>query len=111
MTGPVNPEDLDPVRPQPLADAAADVAKVQAPIIGLITALVSGGLIGVTTSHWIIALLGLVPGLFALLGTIVGAGQVVHVGVPLVTPVADPQNNAGQLLVPAPEPPVDPVTS
>lgn len=95
-----NPEDLDTTRPQPLADAAADVTKIQAPIVGLITALVSGGLIGLTTSHWIVALIGLVPGFLALLGTIVGAGQVVNVGAPLVTPLSDPRDDSGQLLVP-----------
>lgn len=86
----------------PLADIAVDVSRVQAMWVGASTAIVSGGVITLATSDAITALLGLIPGLLALAGTILGARQVAAVGEPLVTPVSDPRDNEGRKLVPAP---------
>lgn len=98
-------------RPRPLREAADDVARFHALWAAAGTAIVSGGLISAATTNLITALLGLVPGALALIATIVGAKQVARTGEQLVTPVSEPRNNAGQRLVPAPEPPVLPIDS
>lgn len=97
MVNPNIPED----RPSPLANLVVEVAKLQGPAVGIVTALITGGAIGLSTGHIIQALLGLVPGVLALVGTIWGASHVATAGAPLVTPTEDPQNNAGEPLVPA----------
>jgi hypothetical protein len=99
-------------RPQPLQDAANDVTTAQGLWMGASTAIVSAGLISATTSNLIFALLGLIPGALALVATMLGAHIVVVNGTPLVTPVSDPRDGLGRLLLPAaptaPLPPVGP---
>lgn len=97
--------NIPPDRPTPLADLVVDVTKLQAPAVGLVTMLVTGGAIGLSTGSILKALLGLIPGVLALAGAIFGASHVATAGASLVTPVSDPQNNAGEPLVPAAPPP------
>lgn len=93
-------------RPTPLADAANDVTYLHSWWIGASAAVVSSGIITLSTGNLIAALLGLIPGLIALIGTIVGARVVVSTATPLVTPLSDPVDNLGRKLLPAPIPPL-----
>jgi hypothetical protein len=70
--------------------------------MGVSTAIVSAGLISVTTSNLILALLGLIPGALALVAEVLGARAVVVNGTPLVTPVSSPRDDLGRPLMPAP---------
>lgn len=99
----------DANRPQPLQDVAVDATRIQGLWMGASTAIVSAGLISVTTSNLILALLGLIPGALALVATGLGACTVVTNGRPLVTPVADPRDNLGRVLLPAVPPIAPPV--
>jgi hypothetical protein len=101
MTNPV------PERPQPLQEVANDAIRVQGLWVGVGTALVSAGLLSFVANNLISALFGLIPGVLALVGTILGARAVVTNGTPLVTPVSDPQVTRTVVvpLVPATAPP------
>lgn len=98
-------------RPQPLQQVADDATRVQGLWTGISTAIVSAGLISLATNNLITAILGLIPGLLALIGTIFGVQAVATKGAPLVTPLSDPRDADGHPLVPAvPVPaPVEPV--
>jgi hypothetical protein len=91
-----------PDRPQPLQTVAADAVRVQGLWVGLSTALVSAGLVSYAANNLITALFGLIPGVLALVGTMLGARAVAINGTPLVTPVSDPQDHLGRPLLPAP---------
>jgi uncharacterized membrane protein YuzA (DUF378 family) len=92
--------DLSP-RPTPVRDAAAGVAKVTAVIGALITSLVGFGVLQAVQGDAVTSLLGAIPGLVTLVTAALGAFRVAAKAQPLVTPVSDPQNNAGVRLVPA----------
>jgi hypothetical protein len=79
--------------------------------MGASTAIISAGLISLTTSNLIYALLGFVPGVLAVVATALGARAVVTDGTPLVTPVADPRDDQGRKLSPTPlaPPPAPPI--
>jgi hypothetical protein len=94
-------------RPRPLQDIAAEVSRAQALWMGASTAIVSAGFITLATSEIITAFFGLIPGLLAVLATILGARHVADSGEQLVTPVSDPQDNQGRSLVPTPLTPPD----
>ena len=87
-------------RPQPLRDAAVDITSTRGAWMGLLTTLVSGGAIGLSTGSWLTALVGLVPGFLALTSTFAGAHGVATAGEPKVTPIADPKMVIDNQLVP-----------
>jgi len=92
-------------RPEPLHDAATDVATTQGTWMGVVTALVSAGVITASTGQLITALLGLIPGILAIVATAIGAAGTARAARPKVTPVTDPRNNDGTPLVPDLAPP------
>jgi hypothetical protein len=101
-----------PRRPQPLRDIALDVSTSRGIWMGVITTLVSAGAIGLSTSNALCSLLSLMPGVLALLATILGAHGVADAGESKVTPVSDPMTVVdGRLvpLVPAAVPDPDPL--
>lgn len=103
-------------RPQPLRSLIGDVAASRGLIVGVITALVSGGIISATTGDLLDSLTGLIPGALALIGTVLGAHGVATAGQALVTPVSDPAALIDGRLVPlvpasAVTPPVAPPPS
>lgn len=89
------------LRPAPLDDAASKVARIVGTITALVTALAGAGisLISVEQADAVTALLGAVPGLVALAGTVFAAFRVRDVAKPDVTPVEDPRANDGTPLV------------
>jgi hypothetical protein len=95
---------IDTPRPEPLKDLVAAVSATNGAVMGILTALVSGGLITIHTSNILNGLYGLIPGALAVLATILGAHALATVGREEVTPLSDPRNNAGQHLFPAPAP-------
>jgi uncharacterized membrane protein (Fun14 family) len=97
-------------RPRPLDVAASEAMAVQAPITGIVTAVASGGLLGWTTGSVIAALLGVVPGALAVIGTAWAAQYVAKRGATQVTPLLSPMttNPDGKLVrLIAHGPPVD----
>lgn len=90
------------LRPTPLDDAASRVAKVVGTLSALLTAVSGAGiaLITVEQADAVTALLGAAPGLVALAGGVLAAFRVRDIAKPDVTPVADPRDNQGNVLVP-----------
>lgn len=97
------------VRPEPLREAATDVAGTRGVWMGLLSFLVSGGMISASTGSLLGALVGLIPGALTMLAAVLGAFGVARQAEPKVTPISDPMTVLkGQLvpLVPAiPAPP------
>lgn len=89
------------MRPTPLDDAASSVAKTVGTLSALVTALAGAGiaLISADQASAVTALLGAVPGVVALVGTVLAAFRVRDVAKPEVTPVEDPRADDGTPLV------------
>jgi hypothetical protein len=86
-------------------NALDDTGGSRGAAMGLITALVSAGVISIASGQLWTLILGMVPGALAMAATIVGGYGVVKRGEPLVTPIEDPAACLdGELvsLVPAP---------
>jgi hypothetical protein len=95
-------EGFSAPRPTPLDDAASRVAKVVGTLSALLTAVSGAGiaLITVEQASAGTALLGAIPGVVALVGTVIASFRVRDIAKPDVTPVADPRDNQGNTLVP-----------
>jgi hypothetical protein len=87
-------------RPQPLQDIALDMSCGRGVWMGLLTALVSTGAISLSTSNALYSLAGLLPGVLALLATVLGAHGVANAGESKVTPISDPMTVVDGRLVP-----------
>lgn len=88
------------VRPHPLQDIALDVSTGRGIWMGLLTALVSTGAISLSTSNALYSLAGVLPGVLALLATVLGAHGVADAGESKVTPISDPMTLVDGRLVP-----------
>lgn len=98
-------------RPEPLKELATAASTFNGVIMGVLTALVTGGLITTQTGNLVTALYGLIPGGLALAATVLGAYALADAGRAVVTPVSDPMTTIdGRLvpLVPETEPPAAP---
>lgn len=89
------------MRPTPLDDAASKVARTVGTLSALVTALAGAGiaLLSAEQADAVTGLLGAVPGVVALIGTVVAAFRVRDVAKPEVTPIEDPRANDGTPLV------------
>jgi hypothetical protein len=88
------------LRPTPLRDVAGTVGKWTTLAGSLIVALVGFGLLTAVQEDALVGLLGLIPGLLTAVTSALVAFGIVRQAEPLVTPVSDPQDNAGRSLVP-----------
>lgn len=92
-------------RPRPVRAAAFDASKVVAGLTAIASAAVMVGLLSSIQANAITVALGGVVVVIGAVGPIVAAFRVSTTSEPLVTPVASPQDNAGNPLVPlAPSP-------
>jgi len=98
----------DSPRPEPLKALIGEASTINGLMMGVLTALVSAGLITVQTSNLVTALFGLIPGALAVAATVLGARALAVAGRAEVTPVSDPMDDEGQRLVPRPT--IPPVT-
>lgn len=89
------------LRPTPLDDAASKVARTVGTLSALVTALAGAGiaLLSVEQASAVTALLGAVPGVVALVGTVLASFRVRDIAKPDVTPVEDPRAADGTPLV------------
>jgi hypothetical protein len=92
--------DLTP-RPTPVRDVAGKVATWTAGLGALVVSLVGFGVFTLAQGDALTGLLGAIPGLVTWVMAALAAFRVAARAQPLVTPVRDPQNNAGVRLVPA----------
>jgi predicted anti-sigma-YlaC factor YlaD len=93
-----NPQ-IDPSRPRPLQTVASGVAKVVGMLTALVTAAAGYGIVTAVQGDAVTGLLGALPGIVTLIGTVAAAFQVANKGEPKVTPMSDPQASNGQRLV------------
>lgn len=91
--------DLE-TRPRPLLDAAETVTRIQITIGTLMTMLVGWGVVTLTQHDAVEGLVGLFPGVVQAVFGVLTAFGVVRRAEPLVTPVADPRDDAGRPLRP-----------
>lgn len=103
---------LDPAkRPRPLVDAFDDVSGGKGSLAGVVTFLVSAGIISVTSGQIWTVVLGLIPAALSFGSVLVGGWAVIKHGEKWVTPIESPAIELGGRLVPlVPEsgPPVPP---
>ncbi|GAA1281618.1 hypothetical protein GCM10009634_27330 [Saccharothrix xinjiangensis] len=88
-------------RPRPILEAFKSVGSAVSLAGSVVTALVGWGILSQVQGDAVEGLLGAIPGVVTLVTALLAAFKVVRRAEPLVTPVADPQNNAGVRLVPA----------
>lgn len=88
------------LRPRPLLDKVKSVGGALAALTGLVSWGVSFGFLTEQQGASSSALLALIPGVIAAVGTVLTSFGVAKSSEPLVTPVSDPQDNAGCPLVP-----------
>jgi hypothetical protein len=90
------------LRPTPLDDAARRAVKIAGTISALLTALAGSGIAVLTAEQAdaLTALVGATPGLIALAGAAMAAFGTAAQAKPDVTPVDDPRDNQGNMLVP-----------
>lgn len=89
-------------RPRPILEAFKSVGSAVALLGSVITSLVGWGVLSATQGDAVNGLLGAIPGLVALVTSLLAAFGVVKSSESKVTPLQDPRDNAGQELVPAP---------
>lgn len=93
MTAPLN------VRPTPLRDALKSVGSTVALASSVATSLVGWGVLNAAQGDATVALLGAIPGVVTLVGSLLTAFGVISRAEPAVTPVDDPaalvQDEAG----------------
>jgi cadmium resistance protein CadD (predicted permease) len=97
-----------PADRNPLQKVAGQVTKVVGILSALATSLVGYGIVTAVQGDAVTGLLGTLPGLLTLLGTAIAAFKTANKGEEVVTPVADPRDNAGTPLVPAGDVPFTP---
>ena len=85
-------------RPRPLMEKVRSVGGVLAALTGLVAWGTTFGFLTEQQGAAAAAALALVPGVIAAVGTLLTAFGVVRSGEKLVTPVIDPQDNAGNRL-------------
>lgn len=90
----------NPNRPTPIRDAASSVQKGLGMIGALATAAAGYGILAAAQNDAIQGLLGAIPGLVALVSNFLTAFGIVRQAEPKVTPIASPQDNAGNALTP-----------
>lgn len=88
-------------RPTPVRDVASKVATWTAGLGALVAGLVGFGVLTAVQGDAVTGLLGAIPGVVTWAVSALAAFRVASKAQPLVTPVEDPQNNAGVRLVPA----------
>lgn len=87
-------------RPRPILEAFKSVGAAVALLGSIITSLVGWGVLSATQGDAVNGLLGAIPGLVALVTSLLAAFGVVKSSESKVTPLQDPRNDAGQQLVP-----------
>lgn len=92
---------------RPLDSIAAKVGAVRAAVGGAVSALAVVGVLTIEQSTAVDATLAAVAVLASVLGPLWSAFAVKKHGEPVVTPVADPRDDAGRQLVPATRGPDD----
>jgi hypothetical protein len=91
-------------RPHPILDKVKTVGGALSALTGLIAWAGTYGFLTVSQTEATSALVALVPGVLAGVGAVLTSFGVGKSSEPLVTPVSDPQNNAGQALLTARDP-------
>jgi hypothetical protein len=86
-------------RPRPILEAFKSVGSAVALIGSIVTSLVGWGIISATQGDAVNGLLGAIPGVVALVTSLLSAFGVVKSAEPKVTPVSDPVDNSGRPLV------------
>lgn len=85
----------------PLAEVAGQLGRWLGLAGSLVTALAGYGVLTAVQGDAVQGLLGAIPGVVTMVTALLVAFGVVRQGEPLVTPVADPRDDAGRALVPA----------
>ena len=85
---------------EPLRDVASQVAKWTGLLGGLVTSATGFGIFTAVQGDALLGLLGAVPGVVALAGTVWASFRVARLARPVVTPLVDPKNAQGVRLVP-----------
>lgn len=91
-----------PGQPRPLLDKVKSIGGALAALTGLVSWGVTFGFLTEEQGAASSALLALVPGVIAAVGTVLTAFGVVKSGEKMVTPLSSPMNNSGEKLVPLP---------
>lgn len=84
----------------PLRAIAGSVSKVVGILSALVTSLAGYGIVTVVQGDAVTGLLGAIPGVVTLVGTVLAAFQTATKGEEQVTPMSDPRANDGTPLVP-----------
>lgn len=87
-------------RPRPLREVAQKITKWVGIAGSLVTSLVGFGVVTATQGDAIEGLVGVIPGAFVAVATLLTAFGIVRQGEPLVTPSSDPRDDRGVRLVP-----------
>lgn len=85
----------------PLRSIAGSVSKVVGVLSALVTSLAGYGIVTAVQGDAVTGLLGALPGIVTLIGTVIAAFQTATRGENQVTPLSDPRANDGTPLVPA----------
>lgn len=88
-------------RPRPLHHTATSYVRYHGITAGGVLALTGWAIVALIQSSATVALLGLVPGVTAILATSYTAHTITRRAEPLVTPISDPRDNRGLPLLPA----------
>ncbi|MEU4804301.1 hypothetical protein [Actinosynnema sp. NPDC023587] len=88
-------------RPRPIRDAFRSIGSAIALLGSVTTSLVGWGILTQVQGDAVTGLLGAVPGAVTLVTTALAAFGVLRRAEPLVTPIADPRDDASRALVPA----------
>jgi hypothetical protein len=92
----------NPNRPTPIRDAASSVSKGVGVVVSFVTSLAGFGIITAVQEDAVTGLLGLIPGAVTQIGVVLAAFGIAKRAEPKVTPIASPQDNAGNALTPNP---------
>ena len=88
-------------RPRPILDAFKSVGSAVALAGSVVTSAVGWGIFTAQEGNALTGLIGAIPGAVALVTAVLAAFGVVKASEPLVTPVASPHDNSGNVLTPA----------
>jgi hypothetical protein len=90
----------NPNRPTPIRDAASSVQKGLGMLGAVAVAATGYGILTATQGDAVVGLLGAIPGVITLVSNLLVAFGIVRQAEPKVTPIASPQDNAGNALTP-----------
>lgn len=86
-------------RPRPIKAVADKLSKLIGVTGALVTALVGWGIVTAAQGDAVTGLLGTIPGVVTAVTTALAAFGIVKRSEPLVTPMSDPQTDAGEPLM------------